>query len=62
MRSMSKSELAAAAGVSERTLMRWLRNPKFKDKLAHYQLTNQQKLLPGKLIKEIIEHYAIDID
>ena len=46
MRAMTKSKLAEAAGVSERTLMRWLRNPKFKDKLAQYQLTNQQKNYP----------------
>lgn len=60
MRAMFKSELAAAAGVSTRTLMRWLKEPYMKQQLAHFHLTSKQQKLPGKLVKIICEHYVID--
>ena len=62
MRAMTKSKLAEAAGVSRRTLMRWLNSPAFCTNLKSYKLKKQQQKLPGKLVKQICEHYVIDID
>jgi DNA invertase Pin-like site-specific DNA recombinase len=61
MKAMSKSELARAAGVSRRTLMRWLQDPEMQKQIKAFRLKKQQKKLPGKLIKKLIEHYVIDI-
>lgn len=61
MKSMYKSELAAAAGVSRKTLMRWLREPYMQAQLARFPLTDRQKKLPGKIVKIICEHFVIDI-
>ena len=62
MRAMTKSQLAKAAGVSRKTLMKWLQDPFIKGQMALYQLSPHQKKLPGSLIKIICEHYVIDID
>ena len=62
MRAMLKSELAAAAGVSRKTLMKWLKDPYIQKQMARYPLSAHQKKLPGSLIKIICEHYVIDID
>ena len=62
MSSMTKSELAQAAGVSRKTLMRWLKKPQMQQVLAAYHLTPKQHKLPGKLIKILCEQYVIDID
>ncbi len=62
MKAMLKSELAAAAGVSRKTLMKWLKDPYIQKQMARYSLSAHQKKLPGSLIKIICEHYVIDID
>ena len=59
---MFKSELAAAAGVSTRTLMRWFKDPYMQQQLENFPLTPQQQKLPGKLVKIICEYYVIDLD
>ena len=61
MKSMTKSQLAKAAGVSERTLQRWLRDPYIRQQLAHLKLKSKQQLLPPRAVQIIAEHYAIDI-
>jgi hypothetical protein len=62
MKAMLKSELAAAAGVSRKPLMKWLKDPYIQKQMARYPLSAHQKKLPGSLIKIICEHYVIDID
>jgi len=62
MRAMTKSQLAKAAGVSRKTLMKWLKDPYIQAKMAQYDLSPHQKKLPGSLIKFICTHYVIDID
>ena len=62
MRAMFKSELAAAAGVSTRTLMRWLKEPYMQQQLKIFPLSPKQQKLPGKLVKIICNHYVIDLD
>ncbi len=62
MRAMLKCELAEAAGVSRKTLMKWLQDPYIQAQMAQYELSPHQKKLPGSLIKIICNHYVIDID
>ena len=62
MKSMTKSQLASAAGVSRKTLMKWLQDPYIQAQMAPYALSPHQKKLPGSLIKIICNHYVIDID
>ena len=62
MKAMFKSQLAVAAGVSRKTLMKWLKDPYIQAQMAQYELSPYQKKLPGKLIKIICNHYVIDID
>ena len=62
MKAMYKSELAGAAGVSTRTLMRWLKEPYMQQQLMQYPLAPRQQKLPGNLVKIICEHYVIDFD
>ena len=62
MRAMTKSQLAQAAGVSRRTLMRWLKEPYMQQQLARFSLTPKQHKLPGQLIKIICDYYVIDLD
>ena len=59
---MTQSQLAKAAGVSRKTLMKWLKDPYIQAQMAPYELSSHQKKLPGSLIKIICEHYVIDID
>ena len=62
MRAMTKSQLAKAAGVSIRTLRRWLEEPEIQRKLAKYALHPCQKLLPPGAVQIIADHYVIEID
>ena len=62
MKAMTKSQLAQAAGVSRKTLMRWLKEPYMQEQLASFQLSPHQKKLPGKMVKIICKHYVIDTD
>ena len=43
MKAMTKSALAKAAGVSTRTLMRWLKEPYMQQQLAHFPLSPRQQ-------------------
>ena len=61
-KSRTKAELARAAGVSGRTLRRWLLHPRMQEKLAPLQLKRQQQILPPEAVKIICEHYVIEID
>jgi len=62
MRAMTKSQLARKAGVSIRTLRRWLSDPNIQRLLKPMQLKKQQQLLPPSAVQIITEHYAIEID
>ena len=62
MRKISKSELAKAAGVSERTFRRWLAEPYMRRRLRPFHLKKQQINLPPEVVKIICEHYVIEID
>jgi len=62
MKAMTKTQLAQAAGVSRKTLMRWLKEPDMQQRLAPFRLKRKQHKLPGKLIKILCDHYVIDLD
>ena len=62
MKRISKSELAKAAGVSERTLRRWLAEPYMRKQLRPFHLKKRQRTLPAKAVKKIANHYVIEID
>lgn len=62
MKTMSKAALARKAGVSRKTLMRWLKEPRIRQQLAPYKLKPRQHLLPPGAVKIICEHYVIEID
>ena len=55
---MSKSELAARAGVSLNTLSRWCKP--FKEELAAMGLQPHQKVLPPRIVKYLAEKLCID--
>lgn len=59
---MTKKQLACRAGVSMRTLRRWLEDPYIRTQLAPLQLKKQQVKLPPRAVQIIIEHYAIEVD
>ena len=56
MKSMSKAQLAEAAGVNMRTFQRWL--SRHKDELG---VRPHDKLLPPVTVKYIAEQYGIDL-
>ncbi len=62
MKSKTKSELAKAAGVSERTLRRWLAEPYMRKQLRPFHLKKRQRTLPARAVQKICEHYVIEID
>ena len=62
MKEMSKMQLAEAAGVSGRTLRRWLDSPYMQKRLRPYKLKHRKRILPEKVVKIICEHYVIEID
>ena len=62
LRAMTKKQLAKRAGVSIRTLRRWLNDPYMRERLAPFGIKKQQVLLPPKAVKIIIEHYGIEIE
>ena len=62
MKAMYKSELAKAAGVSERSFRRWLKDPEIMTQLEPFKLKKQQRQLPPKAVKIITDYYAIEID
>ena len=59
MKAMSKSQLAAAAGVSIKTFQRWLVH--HSEELALLGVKPRDKLLPQVAVKFIVEQYCIDL-
>ena len=59
MKAMSKSQLAAAAGVSIKTFQRWL--VRHSEELAMLGVKPCDKLLPPVAVKFIVEQYCIDL-
>ena len=59
MKAMSKSKLAAAAGVSIKTFQRWLVS--HSEELALLGVKPRDKLLPPVAVKFIVEQYCIDL-
>ena len=55
---MSKSELAARAGVSLNTFSRWCKP--FREELAAMGLQPHQKVLPPRIVKYLVEKLCID--
>ena len=62
MRAITKKQLARKAGVSMRTLRRWLSDPYIREQLEPLKLKPQQQLLPPRAVQIITDHYAIEID
>ncbi len=60
MKAMSKTELAAYAGVDSRTLGNWLKP--FREELAQIGMKPRQKVLPPNVVAWIAERLSIDID
>ena len=59
IRSMTRKELAQLAGVSERTLRRWLHSNHNQLIAAGYQAS--QRKLPPRVVKYLMEFYGIEI-
>ncbi len=62
MKAMLKSEIADAAGVSLRTLNRWLHHPYMMEQLKAIGESDNRKKLSPKAVKLICDHYAIEIN
>ena len=58
IRSMTRKELAQLAGVSERTLRRWLHSNHNQLIAAGYQAS--QRKLPPRVVKYLMEFYGIE--
>ena len=58
IRSMTRKELAQLAGVSERTLRRWLHSNHKQLIAAGYQAS--QRKLPPRVVKYLMEFYGIE--
>ena len=58
IRSMTRTELAQLAGVSERTLRRWLHSNHNQLIAAGYQAS--QRKLPPRVVKYLMEFYGIE--
>lgn len=59
MKAMSKSELAAAAGVSRETFRRWLKSE--AEYLQSQGLLPTSKLLPPNVVNYLIAKYCIEV-
>ena len=59
MKAMSKSQLAATAGVSIKTFQRWL--VRHSEELALLGVKPRDKHLPPVAVKFIVEQYCIDL-
>ena len=59
MKSMSKAQLADAAGVSVKTLQRWL--SRHSDELAMLGVRPRAKVLPPVAVRYVAEQYGIDL-
>ena len=59
MKSMTKAQLADAAGVSVKTLQRWL--SRHSDELAMLGVRPRDKVLPPVAVRYVAEQYGIDL-
>lgn len=59
-KSMTKSQLAAAAGVSSRTFATWLH--RHRKQLNKMGVCDTAKVLPPVAVKYLCEIFVIDID
>ena len=59
MIAMTKAQLAAAAGVSVKTLQRWL--SRHREELAMLGVRHRDKLLPPVAVKYMAEQFGIDL-
>jgi transposase len=59
MKSMSKQQMADAAGVSVNTLMNWCRP--YREQLAQMGLLPNAKVLPPHIVKFISDTFCIDV-
>lgn len=59
-RAMYKSRLAKYAGVSLRTLSRWM--VRDKDYLESQGVTDRTRLLPAQVVQYLCEKYCIDLE
>lgn len=62
MKSMLKSELAQAAGVSNRTFCRWFRDmiPNIEKDL-NVAINTRDRLIPPNVVKWVCEKYCIEV-
>lgn len=60
MKSMFKSELASAAGVTCDTFRRWLHSD--ADYLSSQNIKPKAKLLPPQVVAYLVEKYNIEVD
>ena len=60
MKSMLKSELARAAGVSVKTLNNWCKP--YKKQLTKMGWQPRMRLLPPKIVAFMVEKFCIDIE
>ena len=59
MKAMSKSELAQAAGISVRTLSRWMKS--YEQELQTMGMTPKMKVLPPRIVIFLAETFCIDV-
>ena len=59
MKSMSKSELAQAAGISLSTLARWMKP--YRQELEALGLRPGMRVLPPRVVKYLSDLYCIDV-
>ena len=60
MKAMTRTQLAAYAGVSVRTLVNWCKP--YQKELAQMGMTPDMRVLPPNIVKWITERFCIDID
>ena len=59
MTAMTKAQLAMAAGVSVKTLQRWL--SRHREELKKLGVKPRDKLLPPVAVRYVAEQYGIDL-
>ena len=59
MKSMSKSELALAAGISLSTLARWMKP--YRQELESLGMRPGMRVLPPRVVKSLSDLYCIDV-
>ncbi|MCQ2203673.1 MAG: DNA-packaging protein [Bacteroidales bacterium] len=59
MKAMTVTQLAAAAGVSRRTMNRWMKM--VKDEMRKHGYREGMYCLPPSVVKFLVEHYSIEV-